>query len=288
MYRAVMLFVALTFSPAVVAAQQPCTTDARQVVNELYRHMLERGADAGSAGWAQQLESGRATVRDIVRQIAKSEEHTQRFWRQEAGEDAPYVRAVGTLYRHILGRQPDAAGARSWADQGARSGASAIVDQIVRSREYDNQFGDWGVPGSGGIRYCAPNNRTASQETVSPVAPVNQGRFRGMDRNNDGIISRAEWRGNNQSFENQDWNNDGVLSGDEVDGGAARFGRGVDNRDARRAERFDSLDLNNNGRIELREWDGTAAAFDRLDANNDNVLSQAEMTTVVGTSGGPR
>ena len=46
-----------------------------------------------------------------------------------------------------------------------------------------------------------------------------------MDRNTDGIISRAEWRGNNQSFQNQDWNNDGVLSGDEVDGGAARFGR---------------------------------------------------------------
>ena len=284
MYRAVMLFLALTFSPAVALAQQPCTTDARQVVNELYRHMLERGADAGSAGWAQQLESGRATVRDIVRQIAKSEEHTQRFWRPEAGEDAPYFRAVGTLYRHILGRQPDAAGARSWADQGARSGVSAIVDQIVSSREYDNQFGDWGVPGSGGIRFCAPNNRTANQPPA-PVAPVDQGRFRGMDRNGDGVISRAEWRGNDQSFKNQDWNNDGILSGDEMDGGSARFGRGAVNRDARQVERFDSLDINGNGRVELREWDGTAAAFDRLDANNDNILSRAEMTAVVGTSG---
>ena len=163
MYRAVMLFLALAFSPAVVAAQQPCTTDARQVVDELYRHMLERGADAGSAQWVQQLEGGRITVRDLVRQIAKSQEHTQRFWRQEAGEEVPYLRAVGTLYRHILSRQPDAAGARSWAQQGARSGVGAIVDQIVGSREYDNQFGDWGVPGSGGIRYCAPNNRSASQ-----------------------------------------------------------------------------------------------------------------------------
>lgn len=224
MYRAVMLFLALMFSPAVALAQQPCTTDARQVVNELYRHMLERGADAGSAGWAQQLESGRATVRDVVRQIAKSDEHTQRFWRQEAGEDAPYLRAVGTLYRHILGRQPDAAGARSWADQGARSGVSAIVDQIAGSREYDNQFGDWGVPGSGGMRFCASNSQTAT-------------------------------------------------------------GRPANDREARRAERFDSLDINNNGRIELREWDGTAVAFDRLDANNDNVLSRAEMAAVVGTSG---
>ena len=172
---------------------------------------------------------------------------------------------------------------------------SAIVDQLVASREYDNQFGDWGVPGnSGGLTYCAPGNRSVSQPQVVP----DQGRFAGMDRNADGIISRAEWRGNNQSFQNQDWNNDGVLSGDEVDGGAARFGRtavdrptAVNTREARRAERFDGLDRNGNGRIESREWDGNVAAFNRLDVNNDNILSRAEMinagvedTTAPGTS----
>ena len=276
MYRAVMLFLALTFSPAVALAQQPCTTDGKQVVNELYRHMLERGADAGSAGWAQQLESGRATVRDIVRQIAKSDEHTQRFWRQEAGEDAPYFRAVGTLYRHILGRQPDAAGARSWADQGAGSGVGAIVDQIVGSPEYSNQFGDWGVPGSGGLRFCATNNQAASPAPAAPIAR-GQRRFQNMDRNGDGAISRAEWRGNAQTFENEDWNNDGILSGDEVNAAVTRpRGRAV-GTSGNAASRFGSLDVNGNGRIELREWDGTAAAFDRLDANNDNVLSRAEL-----------
>lgn len=117
MYRSAILFLALTFSPVVVAAQQPYTAEARHVVNELYRHMLERGADAGSAHWVQQLESGR-TARDVVRQIANSEEHLQRFWRQESGKEAPYVRAMGTMYRHILGRQPDAAGARSMGQPG--------------------------------------------------------------------------------------------------------------------------------------------------------------------------
>ena len=110
MYRSVMRVLALTFAPAVLAAQQPCTTDARQVVNEIYRPLLERPTDAGSVHWVQQLENGRMTVRDLVRELAKSNEHTQRFWRQESGEEAPYVRAVGTLYRHILGRQPDAEG----------------------------------------------------------------------------------------------------------------------------------------------------------------------------------
>ncbi len=71
MKRAAIL-VLTVFLPAVAAAQQPCTTDARQVVNELYRHMLERQADAGSAHWVQQLESGRMTVRGVVRAIAAS------------------------------------------------------------------------------------------------------------------------------------------------------------------------------------------------------------------------
>ena len=41
-------------------------------------------------------------------------------------------------------------------------------------------------------------------------------RHRGMDTNKDGVISRAEWRGNDTSFRQQDRNNDGVLSGSEV------------------------------------------------------------------------
>jgi Ca2+-binding EF-hand superfamily protein len=277
-----MLFLALMFSPAIVAAQQTCTTDARRVVDQLYRHILERAPDAGGASWTQQqLQTGQMTVRNVVAQLAKSEEHSQRFWRQEAGEDVPYARAAGTLYRHILGRQLDAAGARTWANEGARRGVSAIVDRLVASGEYDNQFGDWGVPGhSGGLSYCPPANRTVSKPQIIP----DKGRFAGMDRNADGIISRDEWRGNNQSFQNQDWNNDGILSGDEVAGGTPRFGRTaverpavVDPREARRAERFDSLDRNANGRIESREWDGTVAAFNRLDVNNDNILSRAEM-----------
>ena len=287
MYRAIALFLALMFSPVVAAAQQPCTTDARQVVAELYRHMLERGADAGSTHWVRQLQNGQS-VRDLVRQFAKSDEHMQRFWRQESGEEVPYFRAVGTMYRHILGRQTDTAGARYWASQAARRGIDPIVDQIVDSNEYDRLYGDWGVPGSGGLRYCGPNNEDGGQQV--PGSAMNQ-RFRGMDRNNDGVISQYEWRGNIQAFENQDWNNDGVLSGNEVSASTGR-GQTVDDRINRRTQRFESLDRNGNSRIEPREWDGTVAAFNRLDANNDNVISRSEMVgsglaeePAVGTSG---
>src|SRR5919107_5985933 len=43
-------------------------------------------------------------------------------------------------------------------------------------------------------------------------------RFRAMDTDKDGVITRAEWRGSDQSFRQQDTNGDGVLSGDEVQG----------------------------------------------------------------------
>ena len=41
-------------------------------------------------------------------------------------------------------------------------------------------------------------------------------RFKGMDTNRDGVITRREWRGNDRSFQNHDRNRDGVLSGREV------------------------------------------------------------------------
>src|SRR5678815_4698332 len=55
-------------------------------------------------------------------------------------------------------------------------------------------------------------------------------RFQGMDTNHDGVITRAEWRGNDRSFRNHDWNGDGRLSGDEVREGAKRNSR-WDDRD---------------------------------------------------------
>jgi Ca2+-binding EF-hand superfamily protein len=158
-----------------------------------------------------------------------------------------------------------------------------VVDQIVGSADYTQRFGDWGVPGSGGLQYCGANNQAVTRNQGANAA--GQTRFRGMDANNDGVISRAEWRGNRVAFDNQDWNRDGVLSEDELEPAAGRGrGRGrqgnqvnQENQASRRAERFANLDINDNGRIDPREWDGTVAAFNRLDANNDNVITRTEM-----------
>jgi Ca2+-binding EF-hand superfamily protein len=290
MFRAVVLLLAVVFAPSVAAAQQPCTADARHVVNELYRHMLERQADPGSAHWVTQLESGRMTVRDVVREIASSPEYSQRFIKTEAGESQPYERSVARLYRHILGRQPDAAGQRAFATIAQREGAAAVMLRLTTSREYSEQFGDWGVPGSGGVRYCGKNAATSSQSSATTAnnanetVPVGQRRFRGMDRNNDGVISAAEWRGSSRSFEVHDWNNDGVISGREINQTLARQGRTVEDEDFDRVDEFANLDVNNNRRIDAREWHGSVAAFNRLDVNNDDRLSEAEFAGQVATS----
>ena len=126
-----------------------------------------------------------------------------------------------------------------------------------------------------------------------------QMRFQGMDRNNDGVISRVEWRGNDQSFRNQDWNGDGILSGEEVRPGGRRQtwnqdwnrdGR-VDNQDTQIAQRFRGYDMNNDNRVAANEWPAEQRLFTRLDANRDRFLSIQEYTTGAGfrldAQGGP-
>ena len=117
-----------------------------------------------------------------------------------------------------------------------------------------------------------------------------ESRFRGMDRNNDGVITRSEWRGSADSFKVHDWNNDGVLSGDEIRVGANRertiedefaMATSADVADDDREDRFEYLDVNRNGRVERSEWHGSDDAFQWLDRNRDNVLTRGE---VLGTN----
>jgi hypothetical protein len=110
-------------------------------------------------------------------------------------------------------------------------------------------------------------------------------RFGEMDTNNDGVITRSEWRGSAESFRVHDWNRDGVLSGDEVRPGAYRNDP-YDERDYNRgdslefsswtAAAFANLDTNRDGRISTREWHFEMDTFRRVDRDRDGMLSRAE------------
>ena len=126
--------------------------------------------------------------------------------------------------------------------------------------------------------------------TAGSMAHAQRGqatRFEGMDRNNDGRITRQEWNGSDQSFKVHDWNGDGVLSGDEVRPGGRRAvpqNRPGDFDEPDREYQFDdwtvrgfnSLDHNRDSRITNDEWHFDREGFRRADHNRDGVISRAE------------
>ena len=100
--------------PGVTSAQN-CTNDARQVVSAIYRQVLERNPNASeTTNWANRLSSGEITVRQIANDFAVSAEHRQRFG--NGTSDGERKTAVTTLYRHLLGREPDASGLQAHVD----------------------------------------------------------------------------------------------------------------------------------------------------------------------------
>jgi hypothetical protein len=122
---------------------------------------------------------------------------------------------------------------------------------------------------------------------ATATAAQAQMRFQTMDTNNDGVVTRSEWRGTAAMFRSQDWNGDGVLSGEEVRSGAARQtnwsqdrnrdGR-VDNLDNQISQRFRGYDMDNDNRVGRSEWPGDAGLFTSLDTTRDGYLSIQEYT----------
>ena len=128
----------------------------------------------------------------------------------------------------------------------------------------------------------------ASSPVVTTVEAQGQGsgqiRFQGMDRNNDGTITREEWNGSDRSFETHDWNGDGRLSGPEVRSGARRTVESEPDHAPGRNERyvnwtregFTALDHNRDNRISANEWHFDTQTFRRVDANRDQSINLSE------------
>jgi Ca2+-binding EF-hand superfamily protein len=137
------------------------------------------------------------------------------------------------------------------------------------------------VPAAGGDAAPQAQARNAEAE-----------RFRAMDQDRDGVITRSEWRGSTQSFDVHDWNRDGVLSGDEVRPGAQRQRPWPDDPGDTATpdsqlndwtpERFRDLDHNRDGRIAREEWHFDAELFRRVDSDRNGSLSRREFLGLGG------
>ena len=110
--------------------------------------------------------------------------------------------------------------------------------------------------------------------------------FDDIDMNNNGRVERSEWHGSQAVFNGLDRNRDGVLSRFEVVGSQDTTGDTWD--------QFAALDYDRNGSLSRDEWHWSAASFNQRDGNRDGRLSRNEFGAsggapgTVGTSGASR
>jgi hypothetical protein len=128
--------------------------DDEEAVRLLYRRLLGRDADPDGLRTYTEM-ARRDGIEAVGRDIVASAEYQQRTRGAEVPRDdaAAYERAVRSLYRHVLARDPDPEGLRDLTRVAANDGLDAVVDRLVNSREYQRSYGDNVVPGRG-VRYC--------------------------------------------------------------------------------------------------------------------------------------
>ena len=113
--------------------------------------------------------------------------------------------------------------------------------------------------------------------TVLAQNPTERGNKRGgrnrssklkkMDANQDGQITRDEWKGQVRGFQKADRNNDGVINSEEVLAGGRKFGK----------RQLKRMDTDKNRQITRGEWSGDSESFNKFDKNNDGVLTRQEI-----------
>jgi Ca2+-binding EF-hand superfamily protein len=157
-------------------------------------------------------------------------------------------------------------------------GFDANGDGVIRRDEWRGtersfQVHDWNGDGvlqgneiqTGAARPRAPFDDWTGADTFDDWS---EPRFRELDHNRDGRLSRLEWHYSGEEFLRADRNRDNALSLSEFLGS---------DFDDDRGDRFEFLDANNNGQIERGEWHASVLAFNWLDRDRNGVISRFEM-----------
>jgi phycobilisome core-membrane linker protein len=127
--------------------------------------------------WEIKLESGEISVREFVRQLAKSDLVRNKFWSKL------YVcKAIEYMHRRLLGRPTYGRQEMNpLFDIASKQGFYAVVDAIIGSKEYETAFGEdtvpyerYVTPGGLSLRRMRPGSTdtaTMAQPVLEPVAP---------------------------------------------------------------------------------------------------------------------
>lgn len=134
------------------------------VIHAVYRQVMGRDVFDSQRQWVAetQLKGGNITLREFVRQLAKSRPFRQMYW-----EGLYVTKAIEIIHRRLLGRPTY--GRREmgqYYDICAHQGFYALIDALIDSAEYAQAFGDDGVPYE---RYLTPRG-VALRSPHGPVA----------------------------------------------------------------------------------------------------------------------
>ena len=115
-------------------------------IKQLYQQVLERQVDDGGLiYWGSKLDRGEATVKEIVKEVGKSQEYFQRFVQPHLSNGV-YV-AAELMSKHFLARvsaNPQDNLLRG--EEIKNMGWQFSVDAFIESPEYAARFGDDNVP----------------------------------------------------------------------------------------------------------------------------------------------
>jgi len=104
--------------------------------------------------------------------------------------------------------------------------------------------------------------------------------FEVLDRNNDGVVSSREWRGDRVVFDRMDRNDDGVVTRSEYQYSNVGYNTGSEGL----LQEFRDLDRNGDGVLTRSESGMSRSEFDRTDDDNDGVLTYKEFRLNGGNS----
>jgi phycobilisome core-membrane linker protein len=126
------------------------------VIRGVYVQILGTTGYAGEQKTVEEikLENGDISLREFIRQVARSKAFRRRYW------SGLYIcKAIEVMHRRILGRPTFGRWEiDSYFDTAARSGFYGVVDAMINSPEYNETFGEDTVPYE---RFITANDRNA-------------------------------------------------------------------------------------------------------------------------------
>jgi phycobilisome core-membrane linker protein len=128
------------------------------VIRAVYNQILGNTGYAGERTTVEEikLENGNISLREFIRQVARSNAFRRRYW------SGLYItKAIEVMHRRLLGRPTLGRWEiNAYFDTAARKGFYGVVDAMLNSSEYNESFGEDTVPFE---RFITPADRNARQ-----------------------------------------------------------------------------------------------------------------------------